>query len=330
MKRNAVLKVKKSLSAVTNGALDDLSRRKSLVFGGLNTGVEARRAFTLIELLVVIAIIAILAAILLPVLEKAQERAKTAQCLNNFKQLQLAYRMYVDDNNDFLPPNETPTESLAVQTNSWVDGNAQTDYSPNNIESGMLYQYNRQGQLYVCPADTYIITVTGLPLPPYKPGQRIPQTRSCSVNFGLGGYGPASVEAGGPYQGGATVNGLTSLAKFSQIQTAGPGVAQTICFADEATNSVDDGCFGLYNATAISSGPAPDKWWNLPGDRHDHGTVFSFCDGHVEYWKWHGSAVIADNLSPSYTPNVGNWNADPLTGPGSSDDLPRAAACQVQ
>jgi prepilin-type N-terminal cleavage/methylation domain-containing protein len=62
-----------------------------------------REGFTLIELLVVIAIIAILAALLLPALGNAKKQAHRAGCASNQHQIQLAYQMYVGDNNDWFP-----------------------------------------------------------------------------------------------------------------------------------------------------------------------------------------------------------------------------------
>ena len=61
---------------------------------------QAGKGFTLIELLVVIAIIAILASLMLPVLGRAKEAAKAAQCLNNLHQIGIASTLYADDSQD--------------------------------------------------------------------------------------------------------------------------------------------------------------------------------------------------------------------------------------
>jgi prepilin-type N-terminal cleavage/methylation domain-containing protein len=79
-----------------------------------------RRGFTLIELLVVIAIIAILAAILFPVFAQAREKARQTQCLNNTKQIGLAFQMYCQDFDERTPQNRIPIASRQIEGARWA------------------------------------------------------------------------------------------------------------------------------------------------------------------------------------------------------------------
>jgi prepilin-type N-terminal cleavage/methylation domain-containing protein/prepilin-type processing-associated H-X9-DG protein len=296
-----------------DGNFGDSARRRGLARDGFASGAKAaRRAFTLIELLVVIAIIAILAAMLLPALSQAKMKGQMISDLNNFKQLQLCWHMYTTDNNDFLPPNFVSNGNSA--SNSWVVGDAQTDTSTVNIQNGILYQYNQQAKIYVCPANTKMITVPpSLPLHPTS--YQIPITRTCSIDLSLGGDFPSSVT--GPFTIGYGGNPtFRSYQKLLQIQPT--KLSAKIVFCDESYATVDDGAFGLYPLES----PQVKIWWNMPGNRHSRGTVWSFADGHCEYWQWHGSVVNNPLYQTTYEQE--NITAD------ASDDLSRAQAGGAQ
>lgn len=108
--------------------------------------LKGRKGFTLIELLVVIAIIAILAAILFPVFAQAREKARSASCMSNGKQIGLAVMMYVQDYDERYSLNRLGISSDG--TGACNDATRCGTWRTN------AYPYIKNWQVFKCPSNT--------------------------------------------------------------------------------------------------------------------------------------------------------------------------------
>lgn len=235
------------------------------------SGTRARivhGGFTLIELLVVIAIIAILAAMLLPALAKAKDKAKATACLNNNKQISLALAMYANDNADFLPPLNTGTWP-AITTNWWFKIIDAGNYLPNSSTSNNVWR---------CPA-----------------------VRNADIDPGVVAYFRSPCEGFGPLEGNTLTAGIIRYGKNSDGSNLGSRKhteikrpSQIWLIGDVGYPKSDwskDKMPAAYNTEIATKQPTPTGGWTFapykqPAARHSGRAVFSFCDGHVEAWKW--------------------------------------------
>lgn len=241
------------------------------------------RAFTLIELLVVIAIISVLFAVIVPALNLARQKASTAVCMSNTKNLSLGWLMYMEENNGrIMSAVDTGTERDGRYV-GWIgiprtaDGTlcSITQTNPpvtdedeiRGIEAGLLFPYVKNPSVYNCPGDKIRLSLYD-------------QTRvfvSYSIPNCLYGH-PNDQHARYALQ----------IRRFSEITS--PSTRYIFVEAGETRNWNSSHHFVIGSPEWTNL--AAWAWWGPIAINHGQASILGFADGHSEVRRWRDRYTI--------------------------------------
>jgi len=266
--------------------------------------------FTLVELLVVIAIIAILAALLLPVLSRAGESGRRIACVSNLRQLDLACKMYSNENNgELVSCWPLGTGSDPVNPYSWCPGWASfsqpgpeygpdPEYNCTNIlalRQGVIWRYVNSASVYRCPSDQRTLG-------------ELPVLRSYSMNSWMCGRSDNDPTGASNFFTPENDGSLTYTLFRRESQLRQP--SQIWCLIDESADTINDALF------VVNMGPE-NAMRDMPSDRHGKTYELSFADGHLENVPLSASLANWMDASPDPDPDwvqLKSWTTVKKTG----------------
>ena len=239
-----------------------------------------------------IAIIAILASLLLPALAKAKAKAQGISCINNTRQMMLAYIMYAEDNREQVV-------DAADWVKGWLDWGTSADNTNLNyllnVTNVPLAKYIAQTRnIYKCPADNFA-----------SPVQRNRGWSERVRSIAMNAYSGSDQDDSG-------FNQWKGWKKVSDLTKRGP--AEVFVIVDEHPDSINDGYFiavlngygGLYG------------WCDFPSTLHNGACGFAFLDGHSQIKRWLGKMRSQQWMAVTYRDrHAGQLRAD--TEPDKND-----------
>lgn len=221
---------------------------------------------------------------LLPALKKAKLKTYGIACMNNHRQLMLAWKVYADENRDLLLYASSLWPHTAKDPDVWVTGWMNRD--PNNpsnwdinadIVNSPLWTYSgKSPAVWKCPADHSTITLSS--------GEIKPRVRSMSMNIWVGGFRGMDQGLSDSANGWAMGGGRWRV-YLKTYDMVDPGPSRTFVLLDMREDSVDIGNFAP-NMRGWPDNPEQVGFYDLPGNYHHIANSFSFADGHAEIHRW--------------------------------------------